>query len=253
MMRIRSAMATTALLPALLVAQEPLPAGPAEATLGSSGMTAYTFRAPAAGILTVAVKGSDDLSLAVMDVDGQPLPEGSSDADLHGSVGDEMLSLVLPEPGTYRIEVRALGGDGGGRFTISTGFVAMPGFARPADPDGRPSAARDLAVGASHDDEIHPAAGDHRDWYRIRVAEAGTVVILTRVADDFEGDLVLEAFLAGDFTDAVSSSDQDLQDNAGRESLTLEVRAGDVLHVRVASVFSSGDAQPYRISVGRMP
>lgn len=216
-------------------------------------MTVYTFRAPTAGVLTVAVQGSDDLSLAVSDVDGQPLPDGTADSDLHGRVGDETLTLVLPEPGTYRIEVRALGGDGGGTFALGSGFVAMVGFGRPADPDGRPSSARELAVGASHDDGIHPAEGDHRDWYRIRVAEAGTLVILTRVAEDFEGDLVLEAFADGDFSDAISSSDQDLQDNAGRESLTLEVRAGDVLLVRVASVFSSGDVQPYRISVGRMP
>jgi hypothetical protein len=246
-------MATTALFPALLLAQEPLPVGPAQATLGPSGLTTYTFRAPTAGVLTVVVQGSDDLSLMVSDVDGQSLPDGSADSDLHGNVGDETLSLVLPEAGTYRIEVRALGGDAGGVFTLASGFVTMPGFARPADPDGRPSAARDLAIGAAQDDVIHPAEGDHRDWYRIRVGEAGTLVILTRVADDFEGDLSLEAFMGGNFAEAISRSDQDLQDNAGRESLTLEVKAGDVIHVRVASVFSSGDAQPYRISVGRMP
>lgn len=253
MMRITSVMATTALFPVMLLAQDPLPVGPVQATLGPLGASTYTFRAPSAGVLTVVVQGSDDLSIAVADVDGQPLPDGATDSDLHGKVGDETLSLVLPEPGTYRIAVRALGGDGGGTFTIASGFVTMPGFARPADPDGRPSGARDLAIGASHDDVIHPADGDHRNWYRIRVAEAGTLVILTRVADDFEGDLVLEAFNEGDFTDAFSRSDQDLQDNAGRESLTLEVRAGTVILVRVASVFSSGDAQPYRISVGRMP
>jgi hypothetical protein len=246
-------MATTALFPALLLAQDPLPVGPARATLGPSGLTTYTFRAPTAGVLTVVVQGSDDLSLMVSDVDGQSLPDGSADSDLHGNVGDEMLSLLLPEAGTFRIEVRALGGDAGGVFTLASGFVTMPGFARPADPDGRPSAARDLTIGAAQDDVIHPAEGDLRDWYRIRVSEAGTLVILTRVADDFEGDLSLEAFMDGDFAEAISHSDQDLQDNAGRESLTLEVKAGDVIHVRVASVFSSGDAQPYRISVGRMP
>jgi hypothetical protein len=252
-MRFVSRLFGIVLTPVALLAQDPLPAGPTRATLGPSATAMYTFRAPTAGVLTVVVQGSDDLSLAVMDVDGQSLPEGSTDSDRHGNVGDEMLSLVLPEAGSYRIEVRALGGDGGGTFTVASGFVGMPGFARPADPDGRPSSARDLAVGAAHDDVIHPAEGDHRDWYRIRVAEAGTLVILTRVADDFEGDLMLEAFMGGDFTEAISRSDQDLQDNAGRESLTLEVRAGDVVHVRVASVFSSGDAQPYRISVGRMP
>jgi hypothetical protein len=252
-MRFVSRLLGVMLVPLMLVAQDPLQVGPAQAVLGPSGATTFTFRAPAAGILTVAVQGSDDLSIAVTDVDGQALPEGTTDSDLHGNVGDETLSLVLPEAGTYRIEVRALGGDGGGTFTVASGFVTMPGFARPADPDGRPSAARDLAVGASHEDVIHPAEGDQRDWYRIRVAEAGTLVILTRVADDFEGDLMLEAFTDGEFAEAISRSDQDLQDNAGRESLTLEVRAGDVLLVRVASVFSSGDAQPYRISVGRMP
>ncbi len=252
-MRFVSKVLGAMLVPAMLVAQDPLPAGPTQATLGPSGATTYTFRAPAAGVLTVVVQGSDDLSLAVTDVDGQSLPDGTTDADLHGKVGDEMLSLILPEPGTYRIEVRALGGDGGGMFTLSSGFVTMPDFARPADPDGRPSSARDLAVGANHNDVINPEAGDHRDWYRIRVAEAGTLVILTRVADEFEGDLALEAFMGGDFTNAVSRSDQDLQGNAGRESLTLEVRAGDVLHVRVSSVFSSGGAQRYQISVGRMP
>lgn len=251
-MRFVSRLLGVMLVPTLLFAQDPLPVGPVQAVLGPSGTTTYTFRAPAAGVLTVAVKGNGDLSLAVTDVDRQSLPEGSVDADLHGNMGEEMLSLVLPEPGTYRVEVRGFGNEGG-TFTLASGFVTMPGFAQPVDPDGKPSSARDLAIGAGHDDEIHPSAGDHRDWYRIRVAEAGTLVILTRVADDFEGDLVLEAFLGADFSDAAASSDQDLQDNAGRESLTLEVRGGDVLHVRVAGVFSSGDAQPYRISVGRMP
>ena len=78
-------------------------------------------------------------------------------------------------------------------------------------------------------------------------------MFVTRVSDGNEGDLVIEGYLAGDFSTAVARSDQDLQGVMGNESLTLNVNPGDVVHLKVQSLFDSGDPIPYRLSIGSMP
>lgn len=71
--------------------------------------------------------------------------------------------------------------------------------------------------------------------------------------EEVDGDLALEVYLDGDFTTPAASSDQDLQGNLGNESVTVEVRAGQPMHIKVRSFHSSGAAIPYRISVTRVP
>jgi hypothetical protein len=242
------------LLAVPLSAQSLLPINTtATGRLGNNGQAArYQFTATSAGVLTVAVHGEADLTLAIMDEDGQPVPDGTADRDLGGSVGAEMLAVVVPEAGVYRIEVRGYGDEASG-FSIGASFVSVPAFARSPDPDGRPSRARLLAVGAAHSDELNPDAGDLWDWYIVPVTENAALVIVTQMNDGVEGDLALEAYLDNDFTTPAASSDQDLQGNLGNESVTVTVRAGQTLHVKVRSFHSGGGAVPYRVSVMRVP
>lgn len=246
-------MALLALAPTL-AAQAPLPVGSTTlGRFGASGEAArYTFTASAPGVLTVVVHGEEDLTLAVMDEDGQILTDGTADRDLGGQVGAEVLAVVLGEPGNYRVEVRSYS-DKAGSFRIGATFVTMPGFARSPDPDGRPSLARPLAIGAAHTDQVHPDEGDQWDWYTVTVTEASTLVLLTRVEEGIDGDLALEVYLDRDFETPAAQSDQDLQGNLGNESVTVDVRAGQAVHVKVRSYSTSGDAVPYRVSVTRVP
>jgi len=253
----RRALAVLALLlvPSLLPAQAALPMGnPVANALGDGGSPArFRMAATGPGILTVAVSGAEDLTLSVLDEDGQPVPEGNADRDLNGNMGSELISVVLFYAGTYFVEVRGNGVETAAKFTIGGGFVSMPAFGRAPDPDRRPSLARALTVGAAHQDQLDPGAGDLWDWYSVKATEAMTLVIVTRMDEGVEGDLVLEAYLGDDYSEPTTQSDQDLQGHTGNESLTIDVKAGDTVHIKVKSLADSGDAAAYRLSVGKVP
>lgn len=244
-------------LPAAASAQAPaaLPLGSTgSGALGPAGESVrFRFTAPGAGVLTVAVNGTIDLTLAVTDQDGQPVPDGTADRDLNGELGAELLSVVLSQGGQYLVEVRANGGEPASRFAIGASFVAMPPFERPADPDGRPSQGTAVTIGAARQDQLHPSANDLWDWYTVRVTEAATLVVVTRIDEGVEGDLVLEVYLGGGFSEPTAQSDQDLQGSMGNESVTIDVKPGDTLHIKVKSLGTTGDAVPYRLSVGKVP
>jgi hypothetical protein len=107
-----------------------------------------------------------------------------------------------------------------------------------------------MAVGqARHEDSIDGPSGDFWDWYVLTSEEAGTLTVTTRAED---GDLVLEAFEEGEFSEALERSDQDLQGNGGNEALTLVVAAGQQFYFKVAS-FSEGATVHYRLQVGFIP
>ncbi len=243
------------LLPTTAFAQAPLPVGTTgSGTLGDGGAPArYLFTAAGPGVLTVAVNGKEDLTLAVLDEDGQPLPDGTADRDLNGDLGSELLSVVLTRGGGYLVEVRSAASSGATRFTVGGAFVAMPAFERPADPDRRPSLARALTVGTAQQDELNPGGGDLWDWFSVKASEAMTLVIVTRMEEGTEGDLVLEAYLGADYSTPTTQSDQDLQGHTGNESLTIDVKAGDTVRIKVKSLSTTGDAAPYRLSIGRVP
>ncbi|MCU0618103.1 MAG: PPC domain-containing protein [Gemmatimonadaceae bacterium] len=256
-----SASSSRLLVPALLLATVAGAAGAqtAELPLGKSqpgrvtaedGAT-YRVTVPAAGVLSVAVEGAGDLRLRVLDADGQPLPDGMADADLDGKMGRETVSVRVTEAGAYQVRVESLD-DEAGAFEVGASFLAFPSFAKSADTDGRPSQARAAEIGKAIDDALDANAGDLRDWYVLTASQDGTLALATRkIGSDEELDLVLEVFAAGSYVEPVQQSDNDLEEDTSREGVTVAVRAGQKVYVRVR--LQSGGAGRYRLSSSLMP
>lgn len=254
----RSLLTTTTLLSALALAaptaaQAPTPlptSGAVQGTVGDAP-TEYTLVARNAGVLTVAVQGAGDLALTLMDEDGQVLPDGSSDRDLNGSEGTELLSARLTEAGTYRVAVRLQGGSQSA-FTIAASYLEFPAFQQAGDPDRRPALAKAAQVGKPQEDSLEPERGDSWDWFVLKPAQAGTLTVVTRASgSDDPPDLALEIYTDGNFSASADRSDQDMQGNAANESVSVNVRAGQPVHVKVSSNFSRGGK--YRLSSSLAP
>lgn len=225
--------------------------GPTQATVNDEQPAEFTVSARTAGVLSVAVQGTGDLALQLVDEDGQVLPNGSADRDLTGNEGMELLSTTVTEPGTYLVRVRLQGGSQS-TFSIAGGFVSFPPFQQPGDPDRRPGGARAIGVGKPLEDSLSPASGDAWDWYVIKAAEEGTLTIVTRqVGNGDAPDLVLELFTEGKFGESQDRSDQDLQGNAANESVSVQVTAGQAVHVRVSGAITN--AAKYRLSSSLAP
>lgn len=238
------------LMAASAAAQAPLPMGTPTAGKVGDEATEYTVAAKTAGVLSVAVQGTSDLMLQLVDEDGQLVPNGSADRDLNGNEGTELLSATITAPGAYRVRVRSQGD--GGTFQIAGSFMSFPPFERPADPDGRPSKAKTAQVGKPIEDSIDPDAGDNWDWWVLKAPQSGTLTVVTRQAGGGDApDLVLEVYTEGDFADAKDRSDQDLQGNSANESATVQVEAGQAVHVKISSAL--GGAAKYRLSSSLAP
>lgn len=228
-------------------AQTVLPLGATtEGRLSGEAPLDYRLTVPGAGVLTLLVDGGGDLTLQLMDADGQPLDDGRADGDMDGLTGREMLSVRVTEGGSYRLRVSDIEGSGS-NFRIGTAFLEFPAFAKAADSDGRPSGAQTLTVGRPVEEALDPSAGDSRDWFVFTAEQDGTLALVTRAIGDSDGlDLVLEAFFGGVFLEPTQRSDQDLQEDYANEGITLAVRAGQKIHVRVSS--TSGSGGRYRLS-----
>jgi hypothetical protein len=233
-------------------AQSALPLGTTTPGKTTDIPTEYAFQAASAGVLVVAVQGEGDLVIEVLDADGQHVPDGTADRDLNGDTGRELLAVVLSAEGEYRVRIRAQGGAATRAYEMTASWLAFPAFARPEDPDGRASQARAIDVGESVSDTLDAAAGDSLDWYVITAGQSGTLVVVTRPEDGGEPDLVLEAFLDGDFSRPAAHSDQDLQGNSANESVSVSVKAGQTVHIKVSGAFSSVRGA-YRLSSTLMP
>ena len=106
-------------------------------------------------------------------------------------------------------------------------------------------------VGKALEDGLDPGAGDNWDWWVLKAAEAGTLTVVTRqVGTGDAPDLVLEVFTEGDFADAKDRSDQDLQGNSANESATVQVTAGQAVHVKVSSNFGRAAKVPAVVEPG---
>lgn len=234
-------------------AQTPLPMGTMlESTVTGDGVSSFLVEVAEAGFLTVVARSVDgeDIRLSITDDEGQLLPDGRVDADLDGDMGAEQTVIALPRPGRYQVRVETYGLRGTA-FSVGGSFLASPLVAVPPDPDGKPSGAIALAVGADHSDVIDPAAGDGYDWFVFDVAEAGVLTVLTRSSD---GDLALDLFVGDDFHEPTQSSDQDQGGVLGNESVTVDVEVGQVVRVRVGPSYVGVAARTtYRIASGIIP
>jgi hypothetical protein len=223
----------------------------------------YWYDAPGPGVLTlfVTAEGDGDLVLAAVDEDLQPLsmaledsgqtsPGGRSDRDLMGSRGVEAVVAVVAGAQRCGALVEVLE-PAEGRFTLTASFAPAPALARAPDPDGRPRAANPIVAGAEVEELLTPRDNDLRDWFAVRCERAGTLSVITRAA---EGDLRLDAYAAGQFTTPLISSDDDEQGVAGNESVNIsELKAGDIVLVRVSAVFHHADRIPYRLVTTIVP
>jgi hypothetical protein len=222
-----------------------------EGSTGWEGTAIYGFEAPEAGVLTIVVRAAEesDIYLLVTDSDGQPLPNGRSDQDISGNAGAEQFAINLPRAGDYQVRVETYD-QADHAYKIGVSWLAFPDLAVPPDPDGSPGSATPITIGQdTRTDALDGQSGDFWDWYVLKADKAGTVTIATR-AD--EGDLILEAFSAGEFAEAMERSDQDLQGNGGNEAITLVVEVGDEFYFKV-SAFSEGASIPYRLQIGFIP
>jgi hypothetical protein len=226
-----------------------LPAAPASGTTSREKAAEYTFTAEAPGMLTVVVRGdaSADLALALTDAEGQEISR--VDGDVGGNTAAEQLMVQIGQAGAYRITVETFGGTA--TFKIGSSFVPFPELATPPDPDGSPRRAQVVAANKAIEDSINPQAGDNVDWFVFKAPAAGTVTAVTRGLGD--GDLVLEAFANDDFRRPVNRSDQDMQDNAGNESVTASVAAGQSVYFRVSANWRGATEIPYRLTIGFIP
>jgi hypothetical protein len=216
----------------------------ATGTVGTDDRTDYQFVAPHPGLLTVAVlgPGDNDLTLELRDEDGVRVTDGYSDNDIMGNVGREQMQVFLPWAGTYRVRV-------GGRasataYEVGAAFLATPGMAPAPDPDGRPTMAQPLVVGRAITDEVDVRKGDLSDWLVVKAAKAGTLVVAT-TGD--EGDIALEAYLDGDYSYPHARADDDMDGKSTHEAITLDVTAGQSVHVRVVPL-STTATTAYRIT-----
>lgn len=206
----------------------------------------YRFTAPAAGVLSVAAQSDQDISIAIIDVDGQGVPDGTADRDLFGATGNEQLAVTLSEPGEYRVQIRLVSGDAA-KFQVGAGWIAMPGFARASDPDRRPTMATAVEIGQSREDSLDSDAGDAWDWFRVTPKAAGTLTVILRSVNDSSPDLALEVYSAKDFATHIARSDDDLQGNNTNESVSVDVVAGEPVYIKVVSAIGSADG-PYRLA-----
>jgi hypothetical protein len=222
-----------ATLVSLVLAQAPptLPLGGSVRGTVDGGVSEWVVDVREAGMLAVAARADDDadLVLEVMDVDGQPLPEGYMDGDHGGSRGAEQVVVAIPWAGRYRVQVRELS-DGAGAFELGAGFFAMRSVARREPAHARPGTALHLDPGQGAAGVVDGPEGAAWQWFRLSPRFPGTLVIEVKAT---VGDLVLEAYRPPDFKAIWEASDQDLEGVLGNERLALPVGAGETVFLRV--------------------
>jgi hypothetical protein len=255
MSRVSGTVVAAVLLVAPLSAQWDLPVdsrGSGVTTDSTPARFAYTPAGP--GVLTVVVNATDDVGIRLVDADGQLDINGSVDSDHNGQPGLEVLSIPLGYAEPVFVEVHLLSEQGGGgAFSITATFIAEPAFGQPDTPDRRPSEAKVIAVGSVVNESLDPEMGDSWNWYAITAAEAMTVVVATRTDTPDSGDLAMAAYLDDDYANSVAWSDLDRQGNPGSESFTIDLEAGQTVHVKVSSLYGTGARIAFKLAVGRVP
>jgi len=222
--------------------------------LGTKGeKKLYRLTVNEAGILTLAGHSVADLVIAVTDAEGQVIVNGLIDRDVGSNLGSEYGSIIVPERGTYGVEVRMIDASGPITFTLGATYLPLESFRRAPDADARPSAARAVEIGTAVEDAVHADEYDRVDWYSVTARTATTVVLMTRVESGVRGDLAIEVFQNASLSESSSRSDQDQRGSEGNESVTIDIGPGETVRFRVVSLNERGTRMPYRLSVALVP
>ena len=200
----------------------------------------YDFVADGAGVLTIVVRADGDVAISVLDENDELVPDGRIDDDYEDNGGAEQRAIVLSEEGEYRVVIESLGFEAS--FVLGAMWLPIDEVARPEDPQGNPDEAIAMEVGETYRGEIEPVIGDERDWFRFEAEEDGRLTVATRSREG--GDIVLEAYSEDDFESAIEYSDQDIDDDWGHESISIDIEEGDVIYFVVST---NGDDAEYRI------
>lgn len=230
-----------------LAVAEPLPLGRAVVSDISEGPRSFTVHITEPGILSVAVRAHDELDLVidVLDQDGQPVENGHVDEDIGDNRGAEQLAATLPWTGTYTVRVSELRKLGGGSFNMAASFAPLPSVAGPDLPYRRPSLALQVAHQTTESATLNSNEGVSFHWVRIDPVVNGTHVV-SLTAD--HGDLVLEQYPDGDFTEPAEVSDQDRDGRLANEQLTVKGTVGTPLWFRVRDRGDAGELT-YKVTV----
>lgn len=221
-------------VPSLGAAADALPLGETvEGSTGNPDTAIYEFTAESTGVLTVIVRANNDVVINVTDELGLQIEDGYVDTDYYGDSGAEQGAIIIGEAGDYQVRIEPL--SGAADFALAANWLPFEGLARKPDPQGSPDEAILMGIGKIYSGLIRESLGDRADWYRVEAARDGVLNVATRTRSD---DVVLEYYQDGSFGSSMQRSDQDLDGDTGRESITIQVRAGEVYYF-VVTAFSS--------------
>jgi hypothetical protein len=217
-----------------LATAEPLPlAETIEGSTGSPDVASYEFTAESTGVLTVIVRANSDVVINVVDEHGLQIEDGYVDTDYYGDSGAEQGAIIIGVAGDYRVRVEPL--SGAADFVLAANWLPFEAVARKPDPQGSPDEAIHMGIGKIYSGLIHESLGDRQDWYRVEAARDGVLNVATRTRSS---DVVLEYYQDGNFGSSMQRSDQDLDSDGGRESITVQAREGQVYYF-VVTAFNS--------------
>jgi hypothetical protein len=137
------------------------------------------------------------------------------------------------------------------RTSVSCGLFLLVATAamcpKPApDLDGEPGAARLLEIGTTQADQLHCAAGDCQDWYRVQVPGQGDLTIEVRSPISSVADRVLVFALADGRGNQLHRAT--VSQTEGDASITWQANAGFYM-VRVEARDDARAPLPYELTV----
>jgi hypothetical protein len=228
-------------------------------TLDESGQHWYVITAPEDGTVTLTTRstGENDGDLVIEAYLDENFGEYvvRSDWDLEGDSAHETVTVGLNSGQVLHAKV-AQWGFGRDELSYQLDVSHTPGVVEP--PQSSPAhftgssvgpgsaEVRALAVDESRQG-MFDASGDAR-WYLITAPGPGELTLTTRSTGEDDGDLVLETFVDGDFSDWVAHSDQDLGGDLAHETVTMRLDAGQTVHLKVSQWAGGSDAISYQLT-----
>lgn len=197
--------------------------------------TAYRFVAEGPGLLTVAVraKQGDDMTIEIFDVNGVQL--GRCDIDFGGDTGAEHLAVPIAEAGAYRVVVDPLGN--GGPYWVGASWLMFEELEAMAP--SRPDDALEVTPGEAQEVAFE-ADGPAEQWFSYTAPAEGLLVFSTTGE---RGNLVLEAYLDGQFDNAWQYSDQNRGGSGVRERLLLDFAEGQMIYIKASALNGNTDIE----------